>query len=249
MELRCKACGKPVDASKVDPRFPIKKCEACGVYTDFSSVLRPAPVEPASAATPLPDAFARPRASVPIPQGVTVTHEGARLVITRRWRRGAHFFLVVFAIGWFSFLGLWYSQASDIPMPFRLVFLLFPLIHVGAGCFIAYLAATGLVNTTRVEVGDGVLRIKHGPLPWPGSRELPAREVAQLYVKQNRRTSKGSVYYDYELCAVGRDQRAVKLLKGLPEGEQGLFLERAIEEKLGLADAAVAGAWTGGEST
>ena len=55
------------------------------------------------------------------------------------------------------------------------------------------------------------------------------------------RTNKGQKTFTYNLFALDRKGRKVKLITGLMEKDQVLYLEQALERRLGIEDAPVDG--------
>jgi hypothetical protein len=163
-------------------------------------------------------------------------------VITRRWFSAKTVFLLFFCIFWDGFLVMWYSLATRGHGTPIFAFL-FPLLHVGAGAYLTWQALCGLINRTRIEVHLRELRIKHGPLPWPGNRRLPVSSLKQLFSEErvSRSGNRNSTTRRYHLNAVLRDGRKVTLLDNLDEADQALYLEQEIERRLGIVDAPVAG--------
>jgi hypothetical protein len=90
-------------------------------------------------------------------------------------------------------------------------------------------------------VSRNSLSIRHGPLPWTGNRQMSGRELTQLYGVENSRTSKGSTTYTYDLLALDREGRTIKLISGLTDKDQVLYLEQTLERRLGIEDAPVDG--------
>ena len=141
-------------------------------------------------------------------------------------------FLGVFALGWNGFLVFFFSMAAKGGAPS--VFYLFPLIHVAVGLGIGYAALAGFVNSTTVRIGKGVLRIRHGPLPWLGNRDLRGAEIDQLYCASKTSSSKNGTSTTYDVRAVLRSGKTLHLLRGLTEVEQALYVEQRVERALGI---------------
>ncbi len=99
-----------------------------------------------------------------------------------------------------------------------------------------------LFNTTRVRVTDRYLKITHSPLPWAAQLELEADNIKQLYVPPVfTKHSKASRAYQYSVWALTSDGRRVRLLGSLRDRCQARFLERQIEDFLGIVDCRVPG--------
>jgi hypothetical protein len=152
------------------------------------------------------------------------------------WLSWGTLFLVPFTLFWNGMLAtLAVSATAGGAHPERLLVGL-ALPHVWVGVGFAYFTLASFVNSTRVSVEGGTLAVKHGPLPWRGTRAIPSSDLAQLFVveKQQRRS------FTYELCALARDGVRKSLLSGLRQ-DQARYLEMRCEQALGIVDAPVEG--------
>ena len=122
-----------------------------------------------------------------------------------------------------------------------LLFYLFPLIHVSVGLGLTYSLLAGLLNTTLVGIRGDDFFVRHGPVPWRGSRVLPVKSITQLFCEEKVSRSKNGEARTYNLSAILDGGERVQLLSGLPKVEQALFLEQVFEERLGITDVEVAG--------
>jgi hypothetical protein len=224
--LVCAGCGAPIDVENADRRGDAMRCRFCGAWTHV----------PGAPALPVP------RGEVDRPSAIRLerTAYGVRLV--RRWWSPLYVFLAFFCVVWNGILWMFYGVAGRGDAPF--VVYLFPLLHVGVGLALAYATLAGFLNRTTVTAQrDGVLMVRHGPLPWPGKKDLPARDVAQLFVVEKVTPSKdGSPRRSYALLALTKDRRRVTLLKGIAMPiEHALYFEQELERGLSIRDTAVSG--------
>lgn len=237
MHVHCTHCGQRIPAEDLNIETTIARCRQCDAVFSFATALEREGDERRPVTSKQLDA-------VPQPKGIQVDDLGGRLEISRRWFTPAMFFLLFFCIFWDGFLVFWYSKAfGDAHAP--LVMVLFPLIHVAVGLGLTYLVICSFVNTTKVLVESGRLSVRHGPLPWPGNVELDTYNLDQLYCRQHIRHSRNGVSESYQVHAITKDQRKIKLISGLSDPEQALFLEQKIEQHLGIEDRAVAGEYRG----
>lgn len=271
MQIVCTTCQTPIPPAGVDLPRMLAKCRQCNAVMDISAFLEgPRPAAPTATAAPMLPTAPLPsmtslatvpprqrfRSFVGLPEGIRLlvdeqpvhspgdyrhqpSSTAGALVIERRWFQPAkHLFAVFFLIVWFGILSLWYAKAGRSGSP---LVLLFPLFHVGAGIAVAYSTLAGFLNKTRIGVRDGDFFIEHGPLPWRGNRRLPATRVQQLFVEEEfTKTRNGGVEQKVFLSAIVDGSRQ-RLLANLASVEQGLFLEQAVETRLGIVDVAVAG--------
>jgi hypothetical protein len=176
----------------------------------------------------------------PMPDNIVVERTGMGLTLSYKWFSFMHIFLALFCVVWDGFLIFWYNMAltSDAP----LLFILFPIVHVAVGVVLTYSTIAGFVNKTTVTVSNGNISIYHGPLPWLGSKTIPAHTLTQLYIeKKVSRSSKGHSRVTYQLSAITTDNKKVKLISSVDSHETALYLEQEIESHLGIRDQRVVG--------
>lgn len=191
------------------------------------------------------------RRQVAAPSSIQVRSEGPFLMFVYPWNDFLEYLLFSIMTGaatpiliilLFKFLG---------PISMILVAI---LVLGEAALF--YRAMAGLFNKVTVIVGGGRLDIRYGPLPWPG-KTIGTSHIRQLYVKKHRmyKHSRGvvssrrkqlnrppaGIYYTYQLRAIIGDVQDVQLLGALRSLDEGLYLEQAIEDHLGIADFLVPG--------
>jgi hypothetical protein len=221
MALTCRECGATIDADDVNLDRMVAKCRQCdavfGIDGMVESTVKPMDV-------PLPERFQ-----------LEPTIDGLR--IRWRWFAWVHIFIAIFAIFWNGFVFSWMGITLFTEM---WGFSLFGTIHLLVGLGLAYFALTGFINSTTIDVNAMEIRVKNGPLPWPG-KELASPTIAQLYTKERISRGRRSTSVSYEVHAVTGEGRHEKLLGGLHDTEQALFLEQEIERYLGLKDRPVRG--------
>lgn len=224
MELTCKQCGAEIDAADVNLDRMIAKCRRCNAVFSFAGM-----VEGGAERAKMLD--------VPLPSRFTIEHTGDGLVIARRWLSARVYLMAVMTVFWNGFVLFWIGTvlvARVWPMA------LFGSLHAGVGLFLLYTTLAGFLNTTTVRVGSSELTVKHGPLPYPGKRLEPGA-IRQLFSKRRISHGRNSTTITYELHAVTGDGKHEKLVSGLDEEEQALFLEQEVERYLRIKDQPVRG--------
>ncbi|MCM2266207.1 MAG: hypothetical protein NDI60_00375 [Elusimicrobiales bacterium] len=227
MNLNCPHCRRSIPAGDINIQSALAKCASCSAVFGFADKV------PGAAA-------ALAKRVVEMPKGYTMTAEGADLVLIRRWFSAKFVFLLFFCAFWDGFLIFWYGIALSKGAP--LLAMVFPLIHVAVGVGLTYFTLAGFLNRTRIKMSTGEVSIKHYPLPWAGNRTLRRQEIDQLFCEEKlSRNRNSSATYSYNLSAVLADGRRIKLISGLDQPEDALFLEQKIEGYIGIADRPVAG--------
>ena len=221
----------------------------------------PSPVAVRSAPE-LPHGFRIELRPAPAPDGGAPYRSAGRtrddLTVEWPWYHRKHWFTIGFTLLWYLFLAIWYIRAGlygDFPM------MVFLSVHVIVAMVLGYVSLALVINRTTIAIRDEALELSHGPVPWPGERRIPIRELAQLYCKEEvayyknqepvmvyalyaRRRLKGRQPYLRPLHAgagvnTGDD---VKLTNRLTSPEQALYLEQQLEDCLGITDVPIPGA-------
>lgn len=176
----------------------------------------------------------------PRPDSVTTETRGGLLVITIRWYSLAVWLLLAFCVIWDAFV-LFFFFTTLKNLPVGSVIFWAPLLHVGVGIVLSYIALAHVINRTVISVGNGRFVAKIGPLPWPGGKDLSTADFAQLFcdevTSQNRNGGRSS---SFRLNAVTKDGRKLLLVRGL-QRDQALYAELVAEKQLGIVPAPVVG--------
>jgi hypothetical protein len=177
--------------------------------------------------------------SVPIPDHITMEQKPEGITFTYRWFSPTYIFLAFFCLVWDGFLLFWYSVAFAQNAPW--IMFAFPVLHIATGIGITYYTLAGFYNRTVITVGMGKISIQHTPLPWPGNRTIASEDLIQLYSEQRFIQSNNSTRTTFQLSAISRENRKIKLLSDLNSPDEVRFLEHKIEEQLGMKDRPVEG--------
>lgn len=255
MNVVCKSCGSVVSASDLNMEKLVARCTRCNRLFDFHDQL---------GSEESPRAMSYRRAPVPMPESITLVEddrpaafEGAAMPyregaarrvasfsLERRWYAPKYIFMAFFCVAWDSFLVFWYSTVlSHGASGGNLIAIVFPVAHVAVGVGLTYSTLTGFLNRTKITVRNGTLSLRHGPLPWAGNRSIAVDEIDQLYCQQvvSTRSNNSSPAITYAVFARTKNGAALKLLSGIPEADQALFIEQAIETRVGIEDVPVGG--------
>ena len=120
-------------------------------------------------------------------------NHGSYIEITRTWFGLQTILLTGFALIWDLFLLFWYQKVLEHDA--KIIFIIFPLLHVAVGVGLTYYVIARWFNSTHIYVSMLQLGIRHRPVPWIGYKEIPAGNIAQLYSKEKihtARTEQGS---------------------------------------------------------
>jgi hypothetical protein len=248
MHLTCRDCGAVIPAEDINIDRAIAKCRACNAVINVEAELR----GPDGASPP------RKRPRVPQPTQVIVENLGNGLRLTRRWSVASAVFFTFFYVlfGLIAFLFMMAVRTGELQarngVPWWVVFLdgvpwwVVFLVTIPVGVWLSYVNLAMYLNRTVIKVSQGRLTVRHGPLPWPGRRDLDTCDLEQLFCQEKTLPIFGGTVY-HTVGGVLKGGRQVTLLSpiGLFRQVMGrneaLFVEQVIEKYLGIEDRPVGG--------
>ena len=118
---------------------------------------------------------------------------------------------------------------------------LFPIGHVAVGVGLTYYVIAGFVNKTDIRINPLKVSVLSYPMKWFGNKEVRVDDVKQLYTTEKITSNKNGTSVSYTVNIMTSMGKQLKLVSGLQSKDQGIFIEKKIEEVLGLADEPVSG--------
>ena len=213
---RCAACGKLLE--RYQPRWArdpdgIFPTPPRGLHVDLG--------EP-------------PAPAVPTYRTAPKAGGGRALTITRRWfSTNTSWPFPAFALAWNGVLvactiGILVSE-PDLGALKPFVFLF------SWGIVPTYYGIAEALNRSVIHIGEGMLTVRHGPLPWRG-RDVPTTSLRFACVRRKgvRRTEGGTDILYEVLADTGEAGPPTTLLTGLRAPDQADYIAWAIREHLGL---------------
>lgn len=182
------------------------------------------------------------------------TRANARALIQWSWERrgrGNQAFGFLFGLG---IVGVALFTANEALNPrraneaaiIRVTLGSFAVLFAAIGLWLAYFTLANMLNTTSVSLAEGVLRVSHGPLPWPGNKKIYASEIEQIYcesyqfeVQVNRGPARTVTAYALHLELRGGATEL--LMRDFEHAQEALYIEQALESAMGIVDVRVEG--------
>ena len=165
------------------------------------------------------------------PRGLLVEEGPDRLRIAWDWRLSAAE-LILFIISASAVVFFILTAGAGDPKAVVAQFFL-----GGFALFVAFRLIGQLVNRTVVEVSGDQLHVQSGPLSLRAPPSLSRDEIVQLFCVAMPRGQGIS----YEVHAQLSGGATAWLVLGIDDPERAFYLERAIEERLGIVDRPVEG--------
>jgi len=173
------------------------------------------------------------------PSGVKVEQgsiSGTRILLS--WFSPAVFFLLFFCIAWDSFLVFWYSMALFAPGEggFQWIAILFPIAHVAVGVSLTYFVVASFLNTTKIEVSNFDVSVRHGPVPWLGNKTINRKDILEIELDYNGSSDSSSGRLK-SICAHHQNGDQVVLINSLEKSKADFIAwELASLLKVNLVD-------------
>lgn len=169
--------------------------------------------------------------NINMPSKIEINQFSNYLQITYKWMRWweAIFVSVIVLILAFI-LSQFYTDVRTADILTSLLFLL----QVGVGIFITYCVIAGWFNKTNILVGKNMMEINHQPIPWVGNKRLNTQEVKGFYTKEKIVYTQEARTTHYDLYAIMKSGKEIKLLRGLNKSEQARYIKQEIEKYLGI---------------
>jgi hypothetical protein len=186
------------------------------------------------------------------PENLLLKKHGSHMEIVWKWSSPnlVALFVAVFGLCWFFFgylqLGEMLQSGTSAqilrhelgkPFPFNLMA---PAIASILAAMV-YSITAGIFNRTTISVSRDRIQVRHGPLPWPGNSDIGAASIRQVFIKvkpARKRIHNAFLHSPYDVMASDVSGRPIRLVAGLKlTGFQASFIERQIEDFLGLKDA------------
>jgi hypothetical protein len=188
-----------------------------------------------------PDATGGPgrRHAIPMPPEIDLQNgdSPARFAIRYRPSRKPAAQLLPLALLWNLFMGFVVAVVPSFGNGWWFI-AVFWVIGLG----LAYFDLTLWLNSTFIRVSAADIRVRDEPLSLAGPMSIPIASLRQVFVDEQeiRDSRSGAISRNYRLWAI-RTSGERTLLLNLPRPDLALYIERCIEDRLGIADEGVAG--------
>lgn len=227
MHISCTNCGAEIPSKNVNINRMVATCARCNAVFSFADQISGGD-EPASN-KPL---------DIPTPKGWKIESTGYELILRQPWLNPQIGFLTFFTVLWNGFMLAWFGIALATGSWGMLGC---GTIHAAIGMLLAYLVLTSYINSTVITISPYLVKVRYGPLPWFGNKQIDATGLKQLYVKEQRHEGEDSVSYTYDVHYITTDYKHEKLIGGLQQSEFARYIEQEIERYLGIKDQQVPG--------
>ncbi|MFT6557630.1 hypothetical protein [Sneathiella sp.] len=178
--------------------------------------------------------------AVELPAQMNLVNHGSYLEISRRWRGITAVILTGFCVFWWFILLKILPELFSNETQFSLGSLI-PIPHFLAGVGMGYFALASWFNTSYIYADHSNMEIMHKPFPWFGAKKIEVSQIGQIYVKKKVSRSKNSTSVSYEVRAKMHSGKDIKILSGLPNDRQAIYVEQQLEEYLQIEDKRVRG--------
>lgn len=170
-----------------------------------------------------------------MPRQWTLTNYDEYIHMQKTWFGASTIFMSVFFAIWVGaaiyMFGLMGNNFSRMDGAFGLII---PVVFGLATLGFAYANVANYFNKTDIFVSADLMEIKIGPMPWPGNKRLETKNIVEFYVKTVVSGSGNKRSVDYQIWYRREDGKRLKFLSGFSYPETAEFIERKLEDYLGL---------------
>lgn len=223
-QLRCPNCNSLIPSEGINIQKLIAKCDQCHAIFDFDDTQQQ-PVK-------------KERVEIPLPVGFEVQQLISELQIAIRWRKTKS------GIGFFTFFTVFWN---GVTLPFVLIALaennwqmmLMISLHIMVGVGMLMYTLSLYLNKTYVDVDSSGIAVVSKPINFfHKNRYVRAADLEQLYVEQYvASTTNNRPNYAFAVRARLQGQsKDIRLIKGMKNEDQALYLETEIEKFLNIED-------------
>ena len=135
-------------------------------------------------------------------------HCNGQLRLTRNWSRPAAWAAFTWVVVW-SAMVVFFSTLGGHSLREAPWFLALPAVAMG------YVALARAVNRTLVSASPACIAVRHGPLPWPGSRTVDPQGAQAIHTRLRIVHTRGAEVYLCRIQLECANGRRVTLLEGL----------------------------------
>jgi|GEM_PF-5752228 len=217
--LSCTRCGANI--SEHDLNEPVIFCRYCGC----SFIMSGKDIDEI-------------RVLVPVPENMSININESRFVLTYKWKSVMGIVLIIFGSFFFLFSNIWTLIAAAAGGG---GFSLFGVAFIFFSLLLLYMGIAFRVNKTVIRIEEGNMSISFTPLYWPGKKSVNISEILQLFVQKKEYQNKGNTSYLYNVVALQKGNRSLKLVSMIQEPEIAKCIEQQIERYLRLKDLSIAG--------
>lgn len=130
------------------------------------------------------------------------------LSLTRTWSRPAAWAAFTWVLIW-SAMVVFFSTLGGHALREAPWFLALPAVAMG------YVALARALNRTEVTVRSDAIVIRHGPVPWPGSRTVDPRDARAIHTRLRIVHTRGAEVHQCRIQLECANGRRATLLEGL----------------------------------
>lgn len=225
MKITCDRCQAEIREEHIDLEKGTAKCTSCNNIFDCRSQLEK-------------DIDHR-RETIELPKSIRLTQEKERLTIVRHWLSAQLFYIAPLTLVWDAAFFIWYQNGMiSTKTPLALAYVIF---HILVALALTYYCVAGFVNRTIISVSSGMLHAIDTPLTFLRNIDIVVDELDQLYAKEKKHRGKKLTWSSYEVHAILKTNKTVRLVAGLNTVEQALFIEQVLEDYLRIKDRPVDG--------
>ncbi|MBL1241724.1 MAG: hypothetical protein COB13_007725 [OCS116 cluster bacterium] len=170
-----------------------------------------------------------------LPAHMSIDYYDQYMHIQKKWFGIGTIILTVFLVIWISTFAALLAFADDeLFDSIGGVTYILPLCFITMNGYMLYTCVALWLNVTDIFVSQDLMEVKIGPLPWRGNLRRETASIKQFYIKKRVIRSKSSTKINFDVHFKENDDSDHVLVKGFEKHEVALFIERKVEQYLGI---------------
>jgi len=218
IRVTCPSCNEPSEMEHINIHDKIAKCGSCAAVFSFEEEVK----------TLMQSKEKIQEENIVRPAGIEKSYFHDELELSMTQPTGGVWILLTFFCAFFA--GLFYLLHVSKGMP-----LLFPIGSLGIALFSLYKYLNRENEKIFLIVDDNYLSKQYRPKYFMKDKMIPTQNIEQLYIK-----TLGANYFQlYAITNSREGQKHEKLLSYINNRNKARYLEREIEQHLGIEDVRV----------
>lgn len=168
-----------------------------------------------------------------LPRQLSVDYYDDYMHVCYKWRSRGMIGMTIFTVIFVIIVGTMYRENFDA-FNRKLALIAFIAVFIAGAAFIVYYTIAHWFNKTDIFVNKGQMEVKIGPFPWYGNIKLQTNNITQFYNKRIVKGSREKRRVSFQVRYILANQTDKKLISGLPTRAQAEYIERKIEQYLGI---------------
>lgn len=169
-----------------------------------------------------------------LPKRMKIDYYDDYMHIQKKWMGQSTLIIGLLCLAWAAVFVRTYKiiaqgiNSGDVPL------IMLAILFAAGAVLLGYFLVANWLNKTDIFVNKQLIEIKISPVPWRGNMRLNAAKIEEFSVEKHVAGSEKKRKVTYAVLFRQNNDKITKLVSGLENKDQALFIEQKIENYLGL---------------